>query len=100
MVVHIRGELTRKVPTLLFNFEVFFSSVRLSFVRSLVSFFDLVLGSSFSFLFQVGPGDVVSISGIFLPIPYLGFRALRAGLTADTFLEAMAISHYKRRVDV
>ncbi|KAJ6873344.1 hypothetical protein NC651_032274 [Populus alba x Populus x berolinensis] len=38
---------------------------------------------------KVAPGDVVELSGIFLPIPYTGFRAMRAGLVADTFLEAM-----------
>ena len=42
----------------------------------------------------------MAVSGIFLPIPYMGFRALKAGLTADTFLEATSITHYKRRVDV
>lgn len=45
----------------------------------------------------VGPGDVVSVSGIFLPMPYTGFRAMRAGLTADTFLEAMSVMHLKKR---
>jgi DNA replication licensing factor MCM7 len=32
---------------------------------------------------QVAPGDVVEMSGIFLPMPYFGFRAMRAGLVAD-----------------
>lgn len=50
-----------------------------------------------SLLQQVSPGDVVAVSGIFLPIPFTGFRAIRAGLTADTFLEAMAVEHYKKR---
>lgn len=36
----------------------------------------------------VGPGDVVEIAGVFLPTPYTGFQAIRAGLTADTYLEA------------
>ncbi|KAL2643531.1 hypothetical protein R1flu_011118 [Riccia fluitans] len=48
---------------------------------------------------QVGPGDLVEISGIFLPIPYTGFRAMRAGLVADTYLEAMSISHSKKRYE-
>ena len=48
-------------------------------------------------LLQVSPGDVVAVSGIFLPIPFTGFRAIRAGLTADTFLDAMAVDHYKKR---
>lgn len=48
---------------------------------------------------QVAPGDIVEISGIFLPIPYTGFRALRAGLVADTFLEAMSITHFKKKYE-
>ncbi|KAK4765841.1 hypothetical protein SAY87_007483 [Trapa incisa] len=48
---------------------------------------------------KVAPGDIVEISGIFLPIPYTGFRALRAGLVADTFLEAMSVKHFKKKYD-
>lgn len=48
---------------------------------------------------KVGPGDLVQISGIFLPIPYTGFRAMRAGLVADTYLEAMTITHSKKRYE-
>ncbi|KAG6497080.1 DNA replication licensing factor MCM7-like [Zingiber officinale] len=48
---------------------------------------------------KVSPGDVVELSGIFLPIPYTGFRALRAGLVADTYLEAMSISHFKKKYE-
>ena len=33
-------------------------------------------------------GDLVTITGIFLPIPYTGFKAIRAGLIADTYLDA------------
>ncbi|EKX47330.1 minichromosome maintenance protein 7 [Guillardia theta CCMP2712] len=43
------------------------------------------------------PGDEVQISGIFLPIPYTGYRAIKAGLTADTFLEATSVSRIKQR---
>ncbi|KAB2605104.1 DNA replication licensing factor MCM7-like [Pyrus ussuriensis x Pyrus communis] len=46
---------------------------------------------------KVAPGDVVKLSGIFLPIPYTGFRAMRAGLVADTYLEAMSITHTKKK---
>ncbi|KAJ4779748.1 DNA helicase [Rhynchospora pubera] len=46
---------------------------------------------------KVTPGDVVELSGIFLPIPYTGFRAMRAGLVADTYLEAMSVTHYKKK---
>lgn len=48
---------------------------------------------------QVAPGDVVELSGIFLPIPYVGFRAMRAGLVADTYLEAMSVSHFKKKYE-
>ncbi|CAH8379097.1 unnamed protein product [Eruca vesicaria subsp. sativa] len=47
----------------------------------------------------VAPGDVVEFSGIFLPIPYTGFKALRAGLVADTYLEATAVTHFKKKYE-
>ena len=34
------------------------------------------------------PGEVVTISGVILPIPFTGFKALKAGLITDTYLEA------------
>lgn len=37
---------------------------------------------------KTSPGDSVYISGVFLPTPYAGFQALRAGLTTDTYLKA------------
>ena len=46
---------------------------------------------------SVNPGDVVNISGIFLPTPYTGFRAIRAGLLQDTFLEAMHVHQLKKQ---
>lgn len=45
---------------------------------------------------KVNPGDVVDISGIFLPTPYTGFRAMRAGLLTDTYLEAHYIHQHKK----
>ncbi|KAE9578848.1 DNA replication licensing factor mcm7 [Colletotrichum fructicola] len=45
---------------------------------------------------KVNPGDVVDISGIFLPTPYTGFKAMRAGLLTDTFLEAHHIVQHKK----
>ncbi|KAK6954113.1 hypothetical protein Daesc_004075 [Daldinia eschscholtzii] len=45
---------------------------------------------------QVNPGDVVDISGIFLPTPYTGFKAMRAGLLTDTYLEAHHIVQHKK----
>ncbi|XP_020686871.1 DNA replication licensing factor MCM7 [Dendrobium catenatum] len=48
---------------------------------------------------KVAPGDVVELSGIFLPIPYTGFRAMRAGLIADTYLEIMSVTHFKKKYE-
>ena len=45
---------------------------------------------------QLNPGDVVDIAGIFLPTPYTGFRAIRAGLLTDTYLEAQHIAQHKK----
>uniref|UniRef100_A0A7S0NHS0 DNA replication licensing factor MCM7 n=3 Tax=Micromonas pusilla TaxID=38833 RepID=A0A7S0NHS0_MICPS len=41
------------------------------------------------------PGDVVDITGIFLPKPSTGFKARQTGLVADTYIEAMAVKHQK-----
>lgn len=45
---------------------------------------------------QISPGDVVDISGIFLPTPYTGFQAMRAGLLTDTYIEAHHIVQHKK----
>ncbi|KAF7544440.1 hypothetical protein G7046_g9787 [Stylonectria norvegica] len=45
---------------------------------------------------QISPGDVVDISGIFLPTPYTGFKAMKAGLLTDTYLEAHHIVQHKK----
>ncbi|KAK4205218.1 putative DNA replication licensing factor [Triangularia verruculosa] len=45
---------------------------------------------------QVKPGDTVDISGIFLPTPYTGFQAMRAGLLTDTYLEAHDVVQHKK----
>ncbi|KAJ6446234.1 DNA replication licensing factor mcm7 [Purpureocillium lavendulum] len=45
---------------------------------------------------QINPGDVVDISGIFLPTPYTGFKAMKAGLLTDTYLEAHHIHQHKK----
>jgi DNA replication licensing factor MCM7 len=44
----------------------------------------------------LNPGDVVDVAGIFLPTPYTGFRAIRAGLLTDTYLEAQHITQHKK----
>ncbi|KAI1639522.1 DNA replication licensing factor mcm7 [Biscogniauxia mediterranea] len=48
---------------------------------------------------KINPGDVVDVSGIFLPTPYTGFKAMRAGLLTDTYLEAHHIVQHKKAYD-
>jgi DNA replication licensing factor MCM7 len=45
---------------------------------------------------QLNPGDIVNLSGIFLPTPFTGFKAIRAGLLADTYLHSQYIHHIKK----
>lgn len=45
----------------------------------------------------MNPGDIVHLGGIFLPIPYTGFQAIRAGLLTDTYLEAHHIHQLKKQ---
>lgn len=45
---------------------------------------------------SINPGDVVDIAGIFLPTPYTGFKAIRAGLLTDTYLEAQHVLQHKK----
>lgn len=48
---------------------------------------------------QVNPGDVIDIAGIFLPTPYTGFQAIKAGLLTDTYLEAQYVHQHKKAYD-
>ncbi|KAK8020815.1 DNA replication licensing factor mcm7 [Apiospora arundinis] len=48
---------------------------------------------------KINPGDVVDISGIFLPTPYTGFQAMKAGLLTDTYVEAHHIIQHKKAYD-
>ncbi|KAL9044183.1 MAG: hypothetical protein Q9214_002660 [Letrouitia sp. 1 TL-2023] len=48
---------------------------------------------------QISPGDIVDIAGIFLPTPYTGFKAIRAGLLTDTYLEAQNVTQHKKAYD-
>jgi DNA replication licensing factor MCM7 len=48
---------------------------------------------------QINPGDVIDIAGIFLPTPYTGFKAVRAGLLTDTYLEAQHVHQHKKAYD-
>ena len=41
-------------------------------------------------------GDTIEVSGIFMPVPHAGFRALKAGLVVDTYLEAMHVEKQKK----
>ncbi|KAF8636514.1 hypothetical protein AX17_003328 [Amanita inopinata Kibby_2008] len=43
------------------------------------------------------PGDVVHLAGIFLPVPYTGFQAIRAGLLTDTYLELHHVHQLKKQ---
>ena len=45
---------------------------------------------------HINPGDVADIAGIFLPTPYTGFKAIRAGLLTDTYLEAQHVHQHKK----
>lgn len=45
---------------------------------------------------KINPGDVVDISGVFLPTPYTGFKAMKAGLLTDTYLEAHHVHQHKK----
>ncbi|KAF2842945.1 MCM-domain-containing protein [Patellaria atrata CBS 101060] len=47
----------------------------------------------------INPGDVIDVAGIFLPTPYTGFKAIRAGLLTDTYLEAMYVNQHKKAYD-
>ncbi|KIM79712.1 hypothetical protein PILCRDRAFT_823255 [Piloderma croceum F 1598] len=46
---------------------------------------------------MMNPGDVVHLGGIFLPIPYTGFQAVRAGLLTDTYLDVNHIHQLKKQ---
>ncbi|PWN51039.1 putative DNA replication licensing factor [Violaceomyces palustris] len=46
---------------------------------------------------SMSPGDIVHVGGIFLPMPYSGFKAIRAGLLTDTYLEAQNVHQLKKQ---
>ena len=48
---------------------------------------------------SMSPGDLVDVSGIFLPQPYTGFQALKAGLLTETYLEAQNVKQHKRKYE-
>lgn len=45
---------------------------------------------------RISPGDLIDCAGIFLPTPYTGFKAIRAGLLTDTYLEAQHVTQHKK----
>lgn len=45
----------------------------------------------------MNPGDIVHLGGIFLPMPYTGFQAIRAGLLTDTYLEVHYVYQLKKQ---
>ncbi|KAN0064151.1 DNA replication licensing factor MCM7 [Thecaphora frezii] len=46
---------------------------------------------------SMNPGDVVHVGGMFLPTPYSGFKAIRAGLLTDTYLDAQYVHQLKKQ---
>lgn len=49
---------------------------------------------------QVSPGDQIVMSGIFMPRPYTGFKAIRAGLLTDTYLMTTHIHQLKQKYEL
>ena len=45
---------------------------------------------------SLNPGDSVTLSGIFMPVPFTGFKAIRAGLITDTYLLAHHVEKLKK----
>lgn len=45
----------------------------------------------------LAPGNIVDVSGVFLPAPYTGFKALKAGLLTETYLEATYVHQHKKK---
>lgn len=45
---------------------------------------------------RINPGDLIDCAGVFLPTPYTGFKAIRAGLLIDTYLEAQNVTQHKK----
>jgi DNA replication licensing factor MCM7 len=49
---------------------------------------------------RVHPGDAVLVSGVFMPRPYTGFKAVRAGLLTDTYLLASDVQQVKPKYEL
>eukprot|EP00953_Heterococcus_sp_UTEX-ZZ885_P031657 16590-Heterococcus_DN1.PRE.5 len=48
---------------------------------------------------QCTPGDIVTLAGIYLPTRYTGYRAMKAGLIADIYVEVQHIDRLKKHYD-
>ncbi|SCV03136.1 LAME_0H07998g1_1 [Lachancea meyersii CBS 8951] len=46
---------------------------------------------------SLSPGDVVDVTGIYMPSPFTGFKALKAGLLTETYLEAQYVFQHKKK---
>jgi DNA replication licensing factor MCM7 len=42
------------------------------------------------------PGDIVTVTGVYMPAPFHGFQARRAALVHDTYLEAFKVTKDKQ----
>jgi DNA replication licensing factor MCM7 len=46
---------------------------------------------------KCAPGDIITVTGVYMPSPFHGFQAMRTGvLTHDTYLEAFSITKDKQ----
>eukprot|EP00954_Amorphochlora_amoebiformis_P002157 168917-Amorphochlora_amoeboformis.AAC.1 len=45
---------------------------------------------------KCNPGDILTVKGIFLVQPHKGYKAIRAGLRAETFIDAQQIVSHKK----
>jgi DNA replication licensing factor MCM7 len=45
---------------------------------------------------KCSPGDIIQVTGIHMPIPYSGFKGMKAGLIHDTFIECFEINKQKK----
>lgn len=46
---------------------------------------------------RCSPGDIVDIDGIFLPVANEGFKAMRIGMVASTYILGLAVEQQKKR---
>lgn len=46
---------------------------------------------------SASPGDIITLHGIFLPVANEGFRAIKAGMVASTYLLTMGLVQHKKK---